>query len=146
MCLCYKSLFNLQCFFACLYGRVKSCKLIWKRNLEWTRWSIYGQFGWECYFYAWQCPTSYILDCEWLPSRDEHYSYGVASTQPRCQSDRACLGLAREMRKKITLRELKIALTEEWENIPQNRTKNLVYSMPNWVNAGMEARGGNTKY
>lgn len=46
----------------------------------------------------------------------------------------------------ITLRELKIALTEEWENIPQNRIRNLVYSMPNRVNAVMEARGGNTKY
>lgn len=46
----------------------------------------------------------------------------------------------------ITLRELKIALTEEWENIPQNRIRNLVYRVPNHVNAIMEARGGNTKY
>ena len=46
----------------------------------------------------------------------------------------------------ITLRELKTALIEEWENIPQNRIRNLVYSMPNRITAVMSARGGNTNY
>lgn len=46
----------------------------------------------------------------------------------------------------ITLQELKTALIEEWENIPQNRIRNLVYSMPNRMTAVIRARGGNTKY
>lgn len=46
----------------------------------------------------------------------------------------------------ITLRELKNALIEEWENIPQHRLRNLVYSMPNRMASVLTAHGGNTKY
>lgn len=46
----------------------------------------------------------------------------------------------------ITLRDLKLALIEEWENIPQQCFRNLVYSMPNRITAVQAARGGNTKY
>lgn len=46
----------------------------------------------------------------------------------------------------ITLRELKEALIEEWENIPQHRLRNLVESMPNRITAVLTARGGNTSY
>lgn len=46
----------------------------------------------------------------------------------------------------ISLRELKEALIEEWQNIPQNRLKNLVESMPNRITALLQARGRNTKY
>lgn len=46
----------------------------------------------------------------------------------------------------ITLQELKQALMEEWENIPQHRLRNLVCSMPNRLTAVRRARGGNTKY
>lgn len=45
-----------------------------------------------------------------------------------------------------TLRALKQALMEEWENIPQNRLQNLVFSMPNRLEAVITARGGNTSY
>lgn len=46
----------------------------------------------------------------------------------------------------ITLRELKLALVEEWGNIPQNRLRNLVYSMPNRITSILRSRGGNTRY
>lgn len=46
----------------------------------------------------------------------------------------------------ITLPELIQALVEEWEGIPQHRLRNLVYSMPNRLEAVRRARGGNTKY
>lgn len=46
----------------------------------------------------------------------------------------------------ITLRALKEALIEEWENIPQHRLRNLVFSMPNRMEAVIRARGGNTSY
>ena len=46
----------------------------------------------------------------------------------------------------ITLRELKDALAEEWENIPQQYFRNLVHSMPNRMDAARRAHGGNTKY
>lgn len=46
----------------------------------------------------------------------------------------------------ITLRDLKYALIEEWENIPQHMLRNLVFSMPNRVEAVLRAHGGNTKY
>ncbi|CAG9138053.1 unnamed protein product [Plutella xylostella] len=46
----------------------------------------------------------------------------------------------------ITLRGLKDALIKEWENIPQHMLRNLVFSMPNRVEAVLRARGGNTKY
>lgn len=45
-----------------------------------------------------------------------------------------------------TLRDLKQALVEEWDNIPQERIKNLINSMPNRLEAVRRARGGNTKY
>ncbi|XP_050672781.1 transposable element Tc1 transposase [Leptidea sinapis] len=41
-----------------------------------------------------------------------------------------------------TLRALKQALVEEWENIPQHRLRNLVFSMPNLLAAVIRARGG----
>ncbi|KAI8435692.1 hypothetical protein MSG28_003946 [Choristoneura fumiferana] len=41
----------------------------------------------------------------------------------------------------ITLRDLKHALVEEWENIPQQCFRNLVYSMPNRIAAVQTARG-----
>lgn len=46
----------------------------------------------------------------------------------------------------ITLRDMKLALIEEWQNIPQHRLRNLVESMPNRITAVLRARGGNTKY
>lgn len=45
-----------------------------------------------------------------------------------------------------TLRALKQVLIEEWENIPQHRLRNLIFSMPNRLEAVVRARGGNTSY
>lgn len=42
--------------------------------------------------------------------------------------------------------ELKIALVEEWENIPQETLKKLIRSMKNRMEATIQARGGNTRY
>lgn len=45
-----------------------------------------------------------------------------------------------------TIDELKRALLEEWENIPQDFIKNLIRSMRNRMRAVIKARGGNTNY
>lgn len=45
-----------------------------------------------------------------------------------------------------TVPELRIALTEEWERLPQENIVNLIRSLPNRMNAVIRARGGNTKY
>lgn len=45
-----------------------------------------------------------------------------------------------------TVAELKIALEEEWEAIPQANVQNLIRSMRNRLEAVIRARGGNTKY
>lgn len=45
-----------------------------------------------------------------------------------------------------TVAELKIALTEEWERLPQENVVTLIQSMPNRINAVIRARGGNTEY
>lgn len=42
--------------------------------------------------------------------------------------------------------ELKTALEEEWQAIPQNNLKKLIRSMKNRMQAVIRARGGNTKY
>lgn len=44
------------------------------------------------------------------------------------------------------IRELKIAITAEWERIPQELIKNLVQSMPRRIAAVISARGGHTRY
>lgn len=46
----------------------------------------------------------------------------------------------------ITFPELKRALVEEWENIPQQCFRNMVHSMPNRIAAVQKAHGGNIKY
>lgn len=43
-------------------------------------------------------------------------------------------------------RELKQALLDEWQDIPQEVVRNLILSMRNRMQAVIEARGGNTKY
>lgn len=45
-----------------------------------------------------------------------------------------------------TVPELREAITQEWENIPQDFIKNLINSMPNRLEAVIRARGGNTPY
>lgn len=45
-----------------------------------------------------------------------------------------------------SLDELKAALLEEWEGIPQDTIKKLIRSMKNRLRAVIRARGGNTKY
>lgn len=45
-----------------------------------------------------------------------------------------------------SLEELKAALLEEWEGIPQDTVKKLIRSMKNRLRAVIRARGGNTKY
>ena len=45
-----------------------------------------------------------------------------------------------------TLPELRRALLEEWENIPQESITNCVASMPNRLMEVIRARGGNTRY
>lgn len=45
-----------------------------------------------------------------------------------------------------TLQELKTAIEEEWENIPQHVILTLINSMPNRMNAVINALGGNTSY
>lgn len=45
-----------------------------------------------------------------------------------------------------TINELKMALVEEWEEIPQETVKKLIRSMRNRLQAVIRARGGNTKY
>lgn len=45
-----------------------------------------------------------------------------------------------------TVEELKTALLEEWDNIPQEDVKKLIRSMKNRLKAVIKARGGNTKY
>jgi transposase len=42
--------------------------------------------------------------------------------------------------------ELKSALIEEWEGIPQESIQKLIRSMRNRLRAVIRARGGNTKY
>lgn len=46
----------------------------------------------------------------------------------------------------ITLPELRQALVEEWEVIPQNWLRSLVYRVPNRLEGAGRAQGGNTKY
>lgn len=45
-----------------------------------------------------------------------------------------------------TLQELQDAVTEEWENIPQERVVTLVTSMKDRMEAVIKARGGNTRF
>jgi len=45
-----------------------------------------------------------------------------------------------------TLQELKVALVEEYENIPADYIQNLIKSMPRRMQAVINARGGNTPY
>jgi len=45
-----------------------------------------------------------------------------------------------------TFQELRSALTEEWDNIPQEYIDSLIKSMPRRMEAVVKARGGNTKY
>lgn len=58
--------------------------------------------------------------------------------------------LGRNIRSRIpaplTLDQLRVALLEEWEAIPQNEVSNLINSMPRRTNAVIQARGGNTRY
>jgi transposase len=44
------------------------------------------------------------------------------------------------------LNDLRIALLEEWERIPQDYVQNLFESMPRRMEAVIRARGGNTRY
>ena len=46
----------------------------------------------------------------------------------------------------VTLRQLEIALREEWTNIPQHRIRRLVRSMPRRCRACVAARGGHIRY
>jgi len=48
--------------------------------------------------------------------------------------------------KLTTLRDLRLALLEEWENIPQENIRTLVDSMPQKCQAVIEAEGGVTRY
>lgn len=45
-----------------------------------------------------------------------------------------------------TMQELKTAIEEEWEMIPQNFIERLINSMPNRMRAVVDAYGGNTRY
>lgn len=45
-----------------------------------------------------------------------------------------------------TIAELKTALEEEWERLPQDLIKKLIRSMRNRLRAVIKARGGNTRY
>lgn len=45
-----------------------------------------------------------------------------------------------------TINELRVALLEEWDGIPQDIIKKLIRSMKNRLQAMIRARGGNTKY
>ncbi|RVE50710.1 hypothetical protein evm_004620 [Chilo suppressalis] len=45
-----------------------------------------------------------------------------------------------------TMQELKTAIEEEWEMIPQNFIERLINSMPNRMRAVVDAHGGNTRY
>lgn len=45
-----------------------------------------------------------------------------------------------------TVDELRLALQEEWQNIPQDAIRNLIDSMDRRMQAVIRARGGNTKY
>lgn len=42
--------------------------------------------------------------------------------------------------------ELKLALVEEWDNLPQEMIDSLIQSMGNRIQALLRARGGNTRY
>lgn len=42
--------------------------------------------------------------------------------------------------------ELRVALSEEWDDIPQERVKHLIKSMKNRLEAVLKSRGGNTMY
>ena len=52
----------------------------------------------------------------------------------------------RRPRQPSTLQELKIALTEEYLNIPQERITHLIHSMPRRIRGLIAARGGHTRY
>lgn len=45
-----------------------------------------------------------------------------------------------------TINELRLAIQEEWQNIPQDAIRNLIDSMNRRMQAVIRARGGNTKY
>lgn len=45
-----------------------------------------------------------------------------------------------------TINELRVALQEEWQNIPQNDIRELISGMGRRMQAIVRARGGNTKY
>jgi len=45
-----------------------------------------------------------------------------------------------------TVRELEVALVEEWESIPQDSFRNLIQSMPRRLQECIQARGGHTSY
>lgn len=46
----------------------------------------------------------------------------------------------------LTLQDLRLALAEEYQAIPQERISNLIHSMPRRMQAVIAARGGNTRY
>lgn len=45
-----------------------------------------------------------------------------------------------------SLRQLKLAIVEEWERIPQQAIRNVINSMPNRLRDAIRARGGDTRY
>lgn len=58
--------------------------------------------------------------------------------------------LGRRIRKRVpapkTLDQLRAALLEEWEDIPQNAIRHLIEGMPRRIHLVIQARGGNTRY
>lgn len=44
------------------------------------------------------------------------------------------------------IKELKLALLEEWDNLPQEHIDNVIQSMGNRIQTLIRARGGNTRY
>ncbi|CAF4918606.1 unnamed protein product [Pieris macdunnoughi] len=93
-------------------------------------------------------PVPHSLDCQGLPTSSWHQGYGLASKKPRPQSYRAPLGRAETGRNPApaTLDELRDAVIEEWDNIPQEHVVTLIRSMTDRLEVGRRARGGNTRF
>lgn len=60
--------------------------------------------------------------------------------------DQLGVAIRRRLRAPASLQELRAALLEEWERIPQDRIDDLIRSMPRRLQAVIQGRGGNTRY
>ncbi|GFY27923.1 uncharacterized protein TNCV_4562771 [Trichonephila clavipes] len=86
-----------------------------------------------------------------MPSIGGYHPYGLASILAELESNRACVGYAWPMNcspstPSTCLPEPRMALLDEWCNIPQDQIDNLILSMPRRCKACIASSGRHTPY